>query len=59
MEKREMEKQEIDSILLANFYFIKCKFENPVCSKTEMARRFFLDKISKILSKRNIKYMAN
>ncbi len=54
-----MEKRELDSILLANFYFIKCKFENPVCSKTEMARRFFLDKITKILSKRNIKYMAN
>ena len=54
-----MEKQDIDSILLANFYFIKCKFENPVCSKTEIARKFLSDKIRNILFKKNLKYIAN
>jgi hypothetical protein len=47
-----MEKQEIDSILLANFYFLKCKFENPLCTKTDLARRFLNGKIRKALNKK-------
>jgi hypothetical protein len=47
-----MEKQEIDSILLANFYFVKCKFENPLCAKTDLARRFLNGKIRKALNKK-------
>lgn len=47
-----MEKQEIDSILLANFYFLKCKFENPLCAKTDLARRFLNGKIRKALNKK-------
>ncbi len=47
-----MEKQDIDSILLANFYFLKCRFENPLCHKTDLARRFLLRKIRKALIKK-------
>jgi len=47
-----MEKQEIDSILLANCYFIKCKFENPLCYKTDLARRFLIGKIRKALKRK-------
>jgi len=47
-----MEKQDIDSILLANFYFLKCKFDNPLCQKTNLARKFLLRKIRKALTKK-------
>jgi hypothetical protein len=47
-----MEKQDIDSILLANFYFLKCRFDNPLCYKTDLARRFLLRKIKKALTKK-------
>lgn len=47
-----MEKQDISSILLANFYFIKCRFENPSCPKTELARKFLIKKIRRALIKR-------
>lgn len=47
-----MEKQDIDSILLANFYFLKCRFDNPLCHKTDLARRFLLRKIRKALIKK-------
>lgn len=47
-----MEKQEVNSILLANFYFLKCKFENPLCVKTDLARRFLTRKIRKALNKK-------
>jgi|688.fasta_scaffold1862083_1 hypothetical protein len=48
-------KQDIDSILLANYYFIKCKVENPSCHKTELARKYLVAKISKALSDRQSK----
>lgn len=47
-----MEKQDIDSILLANRYFLKCRFDNPLCPKTDLARRFLLRKIRKALTKK-------
>ena len=47
-----MEKQDIDSILLANCYFLKCRFDNPLCHKTDLARRFLLRKIRKALTKK-------
>ena len=50
-----MEKQDIDSILLANCYFLKCKFDNPLCQKTDLARRFLLRKIRKALTKKGDK----
>lgn len=49
-----MEKRDIDSILLANFYFIKCKFERPDCPKTEIAKKFLLNKIKDILFRRKL-----
>jgi len=47
-----MEKQDIESILLANCYLMQCKFLDPVCGKTELARRFLIRKIRKALEKK-------
>jgi len=46
-----MSKQEIDSVLLANWYFVRCKFEKPMCPKTELAKKFLTSIIKKILIK--------
>lgn len=48
-----MNKEDIDSILLANWYFTKCKIENPSCGKTELARKYLVDKVSSLLKKRS------
>ncbi len=48
-------KQDVDSILLANWYFIKCKFDNPSCNKTELARQYLVAKIGKALCDRTSK----
>jgi hypothetical protein len=48
-------KQDVDSILLANYYFIKCKLENPLCNKTELARKYLSSKIKLALSERQSK----
>jgi hypothetical protein len=48
-------KQDLDSILLANYYFIKCKVENPLCHKTELARKYLSAKIKLALSERKSK----
>jgi hypothetical protein len=45
-------KQDIESILLANWYLIKCKMEKPSCPKTEIARKYLAIKINKALFKR-------
>lgn len=45
-------KQDIDSILLANWYFIQCKFENPSPEKTELARKYLVSKVGKALTRR-------
>jgi hypothetical protein len=47
-----MNKTDIDSILLANWYFTKCKIENPKCNKTELARKYLVDKVNSVLNKR-------
>jgi hypothetical protein len=47
-------KQDVDSILLANWYFIKCKFDNPKCNKTELARQYLVSKIKKALYDRTV-----
>jgi len=47
-----MNKTDIDSILLANWYFTKLKIENPSCSKTELARKYLVNKVSSVLSQR-------
>ena len=48
-------KQDVDSILLANYYFIKCKVEKPYCHKTELARKYLVAKIKGALSDRKSK----
>lgn len=52
-------KQDIDSILLANWYFTKCKIDNPKCKKTELARKYLTSVISKALSDRSFQKKEN
>jgi len=45
-----VEKQVIDSILLANSYLISCKIRNNGnCPKSELARKYLVSKIEKAL----------
>ena len=53
-----MEKQDIESILLANCYLMQCKFLDPVCGKTELARRFLIRKIRKALEKKALRGLS-
>lgn len=48
-----MNKEDIESILLANWYFTKCKIENPSCNKTELARKYLVDKVGSTLKERS------
>jgi|LauGreDrversion4_2_1035121.scaffolds.fasta_scaffold4426783_1 hypothetical protein len=51
MEKLEIEKQEIESILLADRYLTKCKFST--CKrKMDLAKRFLVMKIRRALEKK-------
>lgn len=47
-----MKKQEIDSILLANWYLTKCQIESPSSDRTELARKYLVTKIDKVLTDR-------
>lgn len=47
-----MSKDELDDILLANWYFIKCKMEKPRCKKTFLAGKFLDCIIKKVLTKK-------
>lgn len=52
-----MRKSEVESILIANWYFTKCKMENPTSDKTETARNYLTQKVNKaILNRDSIKY---
>lgn len=53
-----MDKTEIESILLANWYFTSCKLSvnNPhKCEKTQLAKRYLLNKIQKALTEKSSK----
>lgn len=52
-------KKDIDSILLANYYFTKCKIENPISDKTELARKYLVQKLNKALIDRQIMSKQN
>jgi hypothetical protein len=45
-----MDKKEIESILIANWYLTKCKIENPLSLKTELAKKYLNEKIKNLLS---------
>ena len=47
-----MNKADIDSILLANWYFTKLKIEKPNCNKTELARKYLVNKVNLVLNQR-------
>jgi len=44
-----MNKQVIDSILLANSYLICCKLNKVDCPKSDLARKYLISKIKKAL----------
>lgn len=46
-------KQDIESILLANWYLTLCKIENKSKDKSETARKYLVAKINKALFERN------
>ena len=46
-------KEEIDSILLANWYFTKCRIESPSSDKTELARKYLTQKVKSALFERS------
>ena len=48
---QSVEKPEVDSILRANCYFMKCKFGNN-CEKSELARKYLTSLIKKALCQR-------
>lgn len=47
-----MKKEDIDSILLANWYFTKCRIESPSSDKTELARKYLTQKVNRALFER-------
>lgn len=47
-----MKKEDIDSILLANWYFTKCRIETPSSDRTELARKYLTQKVNKVLFER-------
>lgn len=50
-----MSKPEVDSILLANWYYTKCRLDKPTCEKTQLARKYLLKEINKALTERMFK----
>jgi hypothetical protein len=49
-----MKNRELDTILLANIYLLRCKLESAPKQKQELARKFLTSKIEKTLKKRKI-----
>ena len=47
-----MSKPEVDSILLANWYYTKCSLDKPTCEKTQLAKKYLVNKINKALTER-------
>jgi hypothetical protein len=48
-----MKKHDIDSILIANWYFTKCKLECPSSDRAELARKYLVKKVETALFERN------
>lgn len=46
------EKTEVDNILNANWYLLKCKFLEKNCNKSELARKYLTSLIKKTLNQR-------
>lgn len=50
-----MNKQDIESILIANWYLIQCKSNSSSSDKVELARRYLVSRIEKALIDRRNK----
>jgi hypothetical protein len=50
-----MDKTEIESILVANWYFTSCKLSSSHhnCEKTQLAKKYLINKIKKALSEKS------
>lgn len=49
-----MKSHELDTILLANTYLVKCQFDQTPSYRQELARKYLTCKIKKTLNKRKI-----
>ena len=55
-----MQKEVLESILLANSYLIACKFSQASCNKSELARKYLLKKVQEaLLQKKNLSKHKN
>ena len=52
-----MSKPEVDSILLANWYYTKCRLDKPTCEKTQLAKKYLVNKILKKLKILNYNFL--
>ena len=46
------EKPDVDTILTANWYLLKCKLNDNCCSESDLARKYLTTLISKSLKER-------
>lgn len=44
--------KEVESILLLNWYYIKCYTEDKKCKKTKLTKKYLFDKIKNLLFKK-------
>ena len=51
-----MKKEDIDSILLANWYLTKCRIENPNSDRAELARKYLTKSVKNALSNKSNLY---
>jgi hypothetical protein len=49
-----MKSHELDTILLANTYLVKCQLDETPSHRQELARKYLTSKIKKTLNKRKI-----
>lgn len=55
-----MKKEDVNNILLVNDYLVSCKLQKNYCEKkTELARKYLSDRISKALKRRTEKSPTN
>ena len=49
---QSIDKTEVDTILVANEYILKCKFDNKCSEKTSLARKYLTSLINRALKQK-------